>query len=273
MIEIRFVGTNPVIEDSIVRACASNAVLLEEEVLLFDCGRYASSQLFRTGTPPYKVTHLFFTHNFHFDHTCDYPNLLFSRFNNDETPLKVYGPKGTERLTEKIFDAFIDERDSRLFGEIEVKDIEEGDTVSSKHWTVSCVSTNHGTFYNKKSLAYKLVSDDKSIVFSGDIGCGRPDVKKSNSYILNEGLISLAKDVDVFVMDADLMHTSFRDVAWAAKASNAKQVVLTHMHLTGWSSWFSPLIKQGTDDEIIEELRSVYEGIITIAKDLTSIYL
>jgi ribonuclease BN (tRNA processing enzyme) len=69
MIEIRFAGTTPVIEDSKVRACASNAIIIGEEVLLFDCGRYASSQLFKTGIPPYKITHLFFTHNFHFDHT------------------------------------------------------------------------------------------------------------------------------------------------------------------------------------------------------------
>jgi ribonuclease BN (tRNA processing enzyme) len=98
-------------------------------------------------------------------------------------------------------------------------------------------------------------------------------VDKSNSYTLNEKLIELAKDADVFVMDADLMHTSFKDVAWAASASNAKQVVLTHMHILGWVSGFSPLVRQGTDDEIIEEIKSVYNGVVTIAKDLASIYI
>ena len=276
MIEIKFVGTGtPGIEHTNVRACASTAVLIGDDVLLFDCGRFASSQLFRTGTPPYKVTHLFFTHSFHFDHTSDYPNLLFSRFHNDTTPLHVYGPQGTEKLTENIFKAFIDERGSSLFGKIKVTDIEEEDKVSTDNWTLSCVWTNHGPFYNQKSLAYKLVSEDKSIVFSGDVGCGRPDVDKSNAYSLNENLISLAKDADVFVMDAELEHTSVKDIAWAAKAAYAKHVVLTHMQSPEWvsSEVYSPVIKQGTDKEIIDEMRSVYDGIITIAKDLTSIYL
>jgi ribonuclease BN (tRNA processing enzyme) len=145
--------------------------------------------------------------------------------------------------------------------------------VTGEGWSLSCVNTNHGEFYNEKSLAYKLVSEGKSIVISGDVGCGRPDVDKSNSYALNEKLIELAKDADVFVMDADLMHTSFRDVAWAASASNAKQVVLTHMHILGWVSGFSPLVKQGNDDEIVTEIRSVYGGVITIAKDGASIYV
>ena len=276
MIEIKFVGTGtPVIERTNIRACASTAVIIGDDILLFDCGRFTSSQLFRIGTPPYKVTHQFFTHSFHFDHTSDYPNLLFSRFHNDTKPLNVYGPQGTEKLTENIFNAFIDERGSSLLGNIKVKDLQEGDNVSTDNWSLSCVWTNHGSFYNQKSLAYKLALDNKSIVFSGDVGCGRPDVDKSNAYVLNESLISLAKDTDVFVMDADLVHTSVNDIAWAAKASNAKHVVLTHMHVPGWSSSkaYSPIIKQGIDEEIIDEIETVYDGKVTIAKDLISIYL
>ena len=275
MIEIRFVGTGtPAIEQSEVRACASTAVIIGDDIILFDCGRYASSQLFRTGTPPYKVTHIFFTHSFHFDHTSDYPNLLFSRFHNDTKPLNVYGPPGTEKLTDNIFKAFIDERGPSLFGKIHVKDLQEGNEISTDNWSLSCVGTNHGSFYNQKSLAYKLVSEDKSVVFSGDVGCGRPDVDKSNAYVLNPSLISLAKDADVFVMDADLVHTSVKDIAWAAKASNAKHVVLTHTHISDWvsSEVYSPVINQGTDEEIIEEIMAVFDGTVTIAKDLTSIH-
>jgi ribonuclease BN (tRNA processing enzyme) len=275
MIEIKFVGTGtPIIEHTNVRACASEAIIIGEDILLFDCGRFVASQLFRTGIPPYKVTHLFFTHSFHIDHTSDYPSLILSRFHNDKTPLTVYGPPGTEKLTENVFDAFIDERGPTLFGKIEVKDVEEGDITSSKLWNISSVWTNHGQFYDQKSLAYKIVSDNKSIVISGDVGCGRPEVPKSNAYALNENLISLAKNADLFIMDADLMHTTVADIARAAKDSNAKQVVLTHMHLPGWSSSnLSPTAKQGTDDEIIDEIKKMYDGIITIAKDLTSIFL
>ena len=125
MIEIRIAGTSPHIEDQTVKTCASTPLLVGEEVILFDCGRYATNQIFRTGIPPFKITHLFFTHNFHFDHTSDYPNLIFSRFNNDKTPLKVYGPQGTEKFTEKVFDTFAHVIGSDRFGEITVKDIEE----------------------------------------------------------------------------------------------------------------------------------------------------
>ncbi|MFA9496882.1 MAG: hypothetical protein ACERKS_13310, partial [Candidatus Bathyarchaeota archaeon] len=165
MIEIRFIGTGtPGIEQTKIRACASTAVIIEDDILLFDCGRYASSQLFQTGTPPYKVTHQFFTHNFHFDHTSDYPNLIYSRFHNDKTPLTVHGPPGTIKMTENVFNAFVCAKGPLLLEKIPVKDLEEGQTVSSKHWELSCVWTNHGPFYGHKSLGYKVVSGDKSIV-------------------------------------------------------------------------------------------------------------
>ena len=48
-----------------------------------------------------------------------------------------------------------------------------------------------------RARAYKLVSGGKSIVISGDVGCGRPDVDKSNSYALNEKLIDLAQGADL----------------------------------------------------------------------------
>jgi ribonuclease BN (tRNA processing enzyme) len=275
MIEIRFVGTGtPVIEHTNVRACASEAIIIGDDILLFDCGRYTTSQLFSSGIPPYNVSHLFFTHSFHFDHTSDYPNLIYSRFHNDKTPLTVYGPPGTKKMTENVFNAFVCAKGPLLLEKVPVIDLEEGQTVTSKHWNLSCVWTNHGPYYGHKSLAYKLFSDDKSVVISGDVGCGRSEVDQSKAYVTNEALINLAKDVDVFIMDADLMHTTVDAIAWAAKASNSKQVVLTHMHLPGWSSSDSSRVAvQGSDKEIIDEIRSVYGGVITIAKDLNSIYL
>jgi ribonuclease BN (tRNA processing enzyme) len=92
--------------------------------------------------------------------------------------------------------------------------------------------------------------------------------------VTNEALINLAKGVDVFIMDADLMHTSVDAIAWAAKESNAKRIVLTHMHLLGWRPGVSHRVAvQGSYDEMIDEIRSVYGGVVTIAKDQTSIHL
>jgi hypothetical protein len=41
-----------------VKACASEAILIGDDVLLFDFGRHVSSQLLRSGVPPYNVPFL-----------------------------------------------------------------------------------------------------------------------------------------------------------------------------------------------------------------------
>ena len=140
-------GCPPIQRLDDVKAGASEAILIGDDVLLFDCGRHVSSQILRSGVPPYNVNFLFFTHIYHFDHTCDYPNLLFSRYKGSlDAPLKqlnVFGPKGTIEFTDNIIKTFIDRRGPRLMENIFVTDIDEGLVHRNEQWEIECVNPKH----------------------------------------------------------------------------------------------------------------------------------
>ncbi len=49
---------------------------IEDEVLMFDCGRSACTNLARSGVSVEKIDRLFLTH-LHFDHVTDIPYFVF----------------------------------------------------------------------------------------------------------------------------------------------------------------------------------------------------
>jgi len=243
-----------------------------------------SSQLLRSGVPPYEVNYLFFTHIFHFDHTCDYPNLFFSRFRSSlDAPLKqlnVFGPRGTVEFTNRMVEAFIDRRGPMLLKNVSVRDADEGLVHRTDLWEVECVNTTHGPTFNELSLAYKISAEGKSIVVSGDVTIPSPEYgSRDDAFASNSKLIEMAKDADLLIMDACLMHTTPGDLGRAAKKANARKVVLTHMfdpHDRGVASVRyggreGEILVQPEYDEFIAEMNEIFDGDIIAAEDLKSI--
>jgi len=267
-------GTPPLERLDDVKACASEAIQIQDDVLLFDCGRHVSSQLLRAGIPPYNVNYLFFTHIFHYDHTSDYPNLLYSRCHGQSLDqLSVFGPKGTERLTNDIIKIFIDGRGPPLLEKIIVKDIDEGPVLEEGEWEIECVKTSHGPLYGQLSLGYKIRAEGKSVVIGGDITIPSADLtSRVNAYRYNEELLMRAKDCDLFIMDADIRHTTTEDLGWAAKKANAKKVVLTHMHIPGKivGTRDGGTVAQLDYDDFVAEIKKVYKGEVFVAEDMKS---
>jgi len=274
MVEIIFTGTgHPILQRlDDVKACASEAILIGDDVLLFDCGRHVSSQLLRSGVPPYDVNYLFFTHIFHFDHTCDYSNLLFSRWIKASKKLSVFGPEGTVEFTDNVIKSFIDGRGPRIMENVSVRDVDEGVVHRAKQWEIECVNTTHGPNFNKLSLAYKILAEGKSVVVSGDITVPSDEEHRygNNAYSFNNRLIELAKDTDLFIMDACLVHTTPEDLARAAKKANARKVVITHLHEPGYRSQRYRRVQLDYDD-LVAEMNKIYDGEVIVAEDLKSI--
>ena len=279
MIKVIFAGTGtPGVERvDKVTACASEAILIGEDILLFDCGRWVSSQLLRSGVPPRKVNYLFFTHIFHFDHTCDYPNLLFSRYPCRQ--LDVFGPQGTLEFTDNLLEALIDARARSIREFLSVRDVDEGMVHKARGWEVTCVRTKHGTSFGGISLAYKVSAEGKSVVISGDVtvpphGHGEYRFDVDNAYASNEKLLDLAREANLFIMDADLTHTTPVDMARAAKNANVKTVVLTHIHAEGAiAKRRQDKIRQMSYNELIGEMKKIFNGEIIVAEDLESLTL
>jgi ribonuclease Z len=284
MVKIIFTGSGiPAIQRlDDVKACASEAILIGDDVLLFDCGRHVSSQLLRSGVPPYEVNYLFFTHIFHFDHTCDYSNLLFSRTVKDTRPLNVFGPKGTIEFTDNVIKAYVDRRGPRIMENVSVRDIGDGFVHGTDSWQVECVNTTHGSRFNQLSLAYKITAEGKSIVVSGDITIPSLEAgTMDDAYALNGKLIDLAKDVDLFIMDACLTHTTPEGLAKAAQKANARKVAITHLLMPGtmaskraiqhYGGSKNAIFVQPEYDEFISQINKIYEGEVIAAEDLKSI--
>ena len=286
MVKIVFTGTGvPVIQRlDDVKACASEAILIGDDILLIDCGRHVSSQLLRSGIPPYEVNYLFFTHIFHFDHTCDYSNLLFSR-SRGGSPLRqlnVFGPKGTIEFTDNVIKAYIDRRGSRIRENVSVRDIDEGFVHGTDNWQVECVNTTHGPRFHQLSLAYKISTEGKSVVVSGDITIPSLEAgTMDDAYTLNGKLIELAMDADLFIMDACLTHTTPEGLAKAAKKANARKVAITHLFMPGtqaperailhYGGRKGEIIVQPVYDEFIAQMNKIYDGEVIVAEDLKSI--
>ena len=81
------------------RGNTSQAVVLGDEVLLFDCGERTTVNLIKSDINPMDVKYLFFTH-LHNDHMCDYGNFVITTWKcGRRQSLKVFGPKGTEDMS------------------------------------------------------------------------------------------------------------------------------------------------------------------------------
>lgn len=64
------------VRDNPHRGGPSQILNIDNEILMFDCGRSASTNLARTGIGCEAVDRLFLTH-LHFDHIVDVPYLVF----------------------------------------------------------------------------------------------------------------------------------------------------------------------------------------------------
>ena len=100
--QVVIVGSGSALPDP-VRGNPSQAVVIDGEVLLFDCGERATVNLTLSGINPVDVDTLFLTH-LHWDHMVDYNYLLMTTWNSGkDNTLNVYGPPGTQEM----HDAFL----------------------------------------------------------------------------------------------------------------------------------------------------------------------
>lgn len=97
---------------------------------------------------------VFCTH-LHTDHTAGYPDLIFTPWVLERpVPLKVFGPKGMQHMTDHILKAYETDIDFRINGfekanesgyRVEVTEIESGIIYKDDRVTVEAFPVSHGT--------------------------------------------------------------------------------------------------------------------------------
>jgi ribonuclease Z len=251
----------------------ATAVTSNGHVFLFDAGVGVMRQMNAAGLPISGPDALFITH-LHSDHMLGYADLvLTSWIMRRRTPLKVYGPPGLRKMSEKLLSAFEEDIRIRTQGlereipggyRVELHEIRPGVAYDVGGIRIKAFAVEHGSW--KYAYGYRVDTPDRSIVVSGD---ARP----------SESLVAASTGVDVLVHEVYCakylakedrpggefwpqymreFHTSDVELGGLAVRIKPKLLLMTH------------IIRQGaTDEELLEGVRKGgFTGASVVGKDL-----
>ena len=293
--QITFLGTSSMVP---TKERNQTAVFLSygSEGILFDCGEGTQRQFKIAGISLTKITKVLISH-WHGDHVLGLPGLIQSLSSMEhKNILEIYGPSGTKKRMEKMFEAFV--FDKRL--SFVVKEIKSGIFFENKDFQLSTYSLEHSI----ETLGYKFIERDKMKVdikkvkklnipsgpLIGRIQQGKAieynntkiypaDVTyiqagKKIAYITDTVLCSncykIADNADLLICEStyssklvnkseEYGHMTAKQAAELANKSNAKQLVLIH---------FSARYKN--TQEIEEDARNIFDNVVC-AKDFMKI--
>ena len=264
------------------RVGPSTLISIGSNNLVFDAGRGVATRLVQAGVPITEYSHVFITH-LHFDHTGGLADLLFAAWNKARNQtIHVYGPKGTEAMVAHLFEAY--ERDiwyrlseTELTNEklmdirdmVKIYEVGQGLVCKGSGWKVYAADVDHGHGLGLSreewgSLAYRVESEGKSVVISGDA-------------VKSLSLIELSKDADTLVMccylageeivdhDTELIAkyvlNSSREAGKIASEAGVSRIALVHIREK----------PKRLLDTMINEIQEDFAGEIIIGKDLLEI--
>ena len=211
---------------------------------------------------------LFLTH-LHSDHTAGLSDLIFTPAVLDRnTPLRVFGPKGTKKMVQHTQKAFKEDMEIRIHGlefgnalgyQVKVHEITPGIIYQDSLIRVQAFRVKHGAW--KEAFGFRFETADKIIVVSGDC-------------TYSEELIEQAKGADILVHEVyssiglnkreqrwknyhSTFHTSPEQLGLIAKLAQPKLLVLTHQLFFGTPP-----------DQLLKEVQNAYQGKVVQGNDL-----
>ena len=265
---------------------SSYVVDVAGEKVMIDCGPAATHKMVKAGLWPTEIDYLFFTHH-HFDHDVDYPCFLLCRWDQSvgrENRLQVYGPPPTEKFTDDIL-----REDGGLFAhdwktrvenpssqqlhvnrggtlprkppDVFAKDVGPGKVFSGDGWEVTAAEAEHVQPY-LDSLAYRIDSDEGSMVFTGDT---QPC----------ESVVELARGADIMLCmcwdDQETMerngeaHRQCGTTGAARMAQEAGVGALALVHIG------PNLSRHGPMEKGLGDVRAIYDGKVIFTDELLTI--
>jgi ribonuclease Z len=241
--------------------------------LLFDCGRGCTQRLYQAKVPFSEVTALFLTH-LHSDHIVGIPDLwLTGWINGRVTPLRVWGPRGTQQMMKGLgqayeFDIHIRrDVDEQIPGEGVVEkamDIEEGVVYENGGVKVTAFNVDHGLV--KPALGYRVDYGGHSVVLSGDTR-------------YSENLIKFAQGSDVLIHEV-LAANAFEALNAALTKQQIEKVMAHHTKTEEAAMVFAKVkpklavyshIVPPNATDLLSDTRKGYSGPVEVGEDLMSI--
>jgi len=268
------------------------------EGILFDCGEGTQRQFKIAGISLTKATKILISH-WHGDHVLGLPGLIQTLSSMDySNKLEIYGPTGTKKRMEKMFEAFV--FDKRI--NFVVKEVKSGVFFENNEFQLEAYPLEHGI----EILGYRFVEKDKRKIDMKKIKkfnipngplIGKLQQNKSIEHngkkimpdevayiengkkiayitdtVLCDNCYKIADDADLLICEAtyssklvgkseEYGHMTAKQAAQIANKSNAKQLVLIH---------FSARYKN--TQELEEDARNIFDNVIC-AKDFMKIEL
>ena len=295
--QITFLGTSSMVP---TKDRNQIAVFLSygSEGILFDCGEGTQRQFKIAGISLTKVTKIIISH-WRGDHVLGLPGLIQTLSSMDYSgKLEIYGPIGTKKRMEKMFEAFV--FDKRI--SLDVKEVKNGVFFENNEFQLEAYPLEHGIeivgyrFAEKeikkvdmkkvkklgiptgpligklqqgKTIEHngkKITPDDATYIESGK------KVAYITDTLLCDNCYKIAEDADLLICEAtyssklvdkseEYGHMTAKQAAQLANKSNAKQLVLIH---------FSARYKN--TQELEEDARNIFDNVIC-AKDFMKIEL
>ena len=268
------------------------------EGVLFDCGEGTQRQFKIAGISLTKITKILISH-WHGDHVLGLPGIMQSLSSTDyNNKLEIYGPVGTKKRMEKMFEAFVFDR--RL--NFAVKEVKSGIFFDGNDFQIEACPLEHGI----ETLGYSFVEKDKRRIDMKKVKKlgipqgpllgklqqgkaiehnGKKIIPEDAAYIENgkkvayiadtvmcDNCYKIADNADLLICEAtysskladkseEYGHLTAKHAAQIANKSNVKQLVLTH---------FSARYKN--TQELEEDARNIFDNVIC-ANDFMKIEL
>ncbi|HLD42743.1 MAG TPA: ribonuclease Z [Candidatus Nanoarchaeia archaeon] len=150
--DIVFLGTSSMVPTK-ERNHSSVFLKYQGEGILFDCGEGTQRQLKIAGVSPTEVTKLFISH-WHGDHVLGIPGLIQTLAGSNYTKeLEIYGPAGTKRRMEAMFEVFVFDKKIAM----KAHDVKEGVIFKNAQYAVVAARLEHGI----ACLGYLFKEEDR----------------------------------------------------------------------------------------------------------------
>lgn len=293
--QLTFLGTSSMVP---TKERNQTAVFLSygPEGILFDCGEGTQRQFKIAGISLTKITKILISH-WHGDHVLGLPGVIQTLSSMDYgSELEIYGPEGTKKRIEKMFEAFVFDRKIAFA----VKEVRNGVFFENNEFQLEARLLEHGI----ETLGFRFAEKDIRKVdmkkvkkigipigpLIGRLQQGKliehngkkimPDdatyieIGKKLAYITDtapcDNCCKIAENADLLICEAtyssklagkseEYGHMTSKQAAQIANKSNAKQLVMIH---------FSARYKN--TQELEEDARSIFDNVIC-AKDFMKI--
>jgi ribonuclease BN (tRNA processing enzyme) len=210
-VELTVLGCSGSYGSPVGGACSGYLVRTARAVIWMDCGNGSFANL-QQHVHPEELTAVMITHA-HPDHCVDIYGLhVLYKYGLEKSFLPVYAPEGVERTLEGLVGHWTDTFDWKLVGDGDQAEIDDARVCFSR--------TDHPL----PTVGVEIASADKRLVYTADTGPGW-SVEAFNpgaDLVLSEATYQ-HDDIRAPI------HLSARQAGEAARAANARRLMLTHL--------------------------------------------